>query len=50
MSCLEGRTALTNYCIRIGVPNGIRTRVLALKGLDPRPLDDGDAAGAHLVR
>ena len=25
-----------------GVPNGIRTRVLALKGLDPRPLDDGD--------
>ena len=25
-----------------GVPNGIRTRVLALKGLYPRPLDDGD--------
>ena len=25
-----------------GVPNGIRTRVSALKGLDPRPLDDGD--------
>ena len=24
------------------VPNGIRTRVLALKGLYPRPLDDGD--------
>ena len=30
---------------RGGVPNGIRTRVSALKGLDPRPLDDGDAAG-----
>ena len=30
---------------RDGVPNGIRTRVSALKGLDPRPLDDGDAAG-----
>ena len=26
----------------IGVPNGIRTRVLALKGPRPRPLDDGD--------
>jgi site-specific DNA recombinase len=25
-----------------GVPNGIRTRVLALKGPRPRPLDDGD--------
>ena len=24
------------------VPNGIRTRVLALKGPRPRPLDDGD--------
>ena len=30
---------------RGGVPNGIRTRVSALKGLDPRPLDDGDATG-----
>ena len=28
-----------------GVPNGIRTRVLALKGLNPRPLDDGDPRG-----
>jgi hypothetical protein len=26
-----------------GVPNGIRTRVLALKGPRPRPLDDRDA-------
>ena len=26
----------------VGVPNGIRTRVLALKGPRPRPLDDGD--------
>lgn len=25
----------------IGGPNGIRTRVLALRGLRPRPLDDG---------
>ncbi len=24
-----------------GGPNGIRTRVLALRGLRPRPLDDG---------
>jgi hypothetical protein len=28
---------------RDGVPNGIRTRVATLKGLCPRPLDDGDA-------
>jgi hypothetical protein len=28
---------------KAGVPNGIRTRVLALKGPRPRPLDDGDA-------
>jgi hypothetical protein len=27
----------------VGVPNGIRTRVLALKGPRPGPLDDGDA-------
>ena len=26
-----------------GVPNGTRTRVAALKGRSPRPLDDGDA-------
>ena len=25
-----------------GVPNGIRTRVSALRGRCPRPLDDGD--------
>ena len=30
------------YRKRVGVPNGIRTRVSALKGLNPRPLDDGD--------
>src|SRR5262249_49333231 len=29
-------------CTFAGVPNGIRTRVLALKGPRPRPLDDGD--------
>lgn len=27
-----------------GVPNGIRTRVAAVKGRCPRPLDDGDRA------
>ena len=27
----------------IGVPDGIRTRVIAVKGRCPRPLDDGDA-------
>ncbi len=33
---------------RVGVPNGIRTRVLALKGPRPRPLDDGDAGERNL--
>ena len=32
--------------LRSGVPNGIRTRVLALKGPYPGPLDDGDVSGA----
>jgi hypothetical protein len=30
-----------------GVPNGIRTRVLALKGPRPGPLDDGDTRKAR---
>src|SRR5947207_2330381 len=30
---------------KFGVPNGIRTRVLALKGPRPGPLDDGDPRG-----
>src|SRR5438552_11501658 len=30
---------------KCGVPNGIRTRVLALKGPRPGPLDDGDRRG-----
>ena len=31
-----------------GVPNEIRTRVSAVKGRHPRPLDDGDFFGAPL--
>ncbi len=30
-----------------GVPNGNRTRVTALKGRSPRPLDDGDEPGSR---
>ena len=30
------------FACGVGVPNGIRTRVSALKGPCPRPLDDGD--------
>src|SRR5262245_24009755 len=29
------------FGIRLCAPNGIRTRVAALKGRNPRPLDDG---------
>ena len=31
-----------------GVPNGVRTRVAAVKGRCPRPLDDGDVLGGQL--
>ncbi len=33
-----------------GVPTGIRTPVAAVKGRCPRPLDDGDAEAASLLR
>ena len=32
---------------KIGVPNGIRTRVAGVKGQCPRPLDDGDARATN---
>lgn len=32
-----------------GVPNGTRTRVAALKGRSPRPLDDGDAHRSSII-
>ena len=33
-----------------GTPNGIRTRVTALKGRRPRPLDDGGQIGLGAAR
>ena len=30
-------------------PNGIRTRVTAVKGRCPRPLDDGDVKGLPIL-
>ncbi len=38
----ETRKRVVGLEDRIGVPNGIRTHVLALKGPRPGPLDDGD--------
>ncbi len=42
---LGGLFAESDFSTRCGVPNGIRTRVLALKGPRPGPLDDGDRKG-----
>ncbi len=41
----EKRAKTPRYRKPGGVPNGTRTRVAALKGRSPRPLDDGDALG-----
>ena len=35
-------TSLTSLHARSGVPNEIRTRVTAVKGRCPKPLDDGN--------
>ena len=43
----EERKLVVGLEVRVGVPNGIRTRVSALKGPYPGPLDDGDADGAR---
>src|SRR5690242_2011092 len=40
---LENKTARTRRAVLFsGVPTGIRTPVIAVKGRCPRPLDDGD--------
>ena len=47
-SCQAASTNPRNSMFNAGgVPNGIRTRVLALKGPYPGPLDDGDADDAR---
>jgi hypothetical protein len=40
--CVAAAGQLTWQRVCAGVPNGIRTRVGAVKGRCPRPLDDGD--------
>ncbi len=37
----EAEERRENGALLVCAPNGTRTRVLALKGLRPRPLDDG---------
>jgi hypothetical protein len=42
---------LTTFLAVLRAPNGIRTRVTAVKGRCPRPLDDGDVLRlANLTR
>src|SRR5204863_4501455 len=38
------KNAHARWAFRFGVPTGIRTPVIAVKGRCPRPLDDGDKA------
>ena len=38
--CKKPAAAAAGFCL--GVPTGIRTPVIAVKGRCPRPLDDGD--------
>ncbi len=37
-------TTFTSVLLVVRAPNGIRTRVTAVKGRCPRPLDDGDVS------
>src|SRR5581483_143272 len=39
-NCRREQRSMQDF--EVGVPNGIRTRVAAVKGRCPRPLDDGD--------
>ena len=41
--------APTTRSLNLGVPTGIRTPVIAVKGRCPRPLDDGDLMPIYLV-
>ena len=38
---IKEKAAISMTAVCIGDPNGIRTRVAALRGPRPRPLDDG---------
>jgi hypothetical protein len=40
---------LTSFLLVLRAPNGIRTRVTAVKGRCPRPLDDGDVRGSPIL-
>ena len=46
--CQNRRKAL-NYHGNDGIPYGIRTRVAAVKGRCPKPLDERDASGMMLI-
>ena len=51
MKCLENKAKRQVFipAVCIGDPNGIRTRVAALRGPRPRPLDDGTFNLKHLL-
>ncbi len=46
---IQGET-LRKLLMLSGVPDGIRTRVTAVKGRCPRPLDDGDSSREQTSR
>jgi hypothetical protein len=49
LACIGSTQASAGYDCRNGVPTGIRTPVVAVKGRCPRPLDDGDRKTKRLA-
>lgn len=46
---IKEKAAILQAAVCIGDPNGIRTRVAALRGPRPRPLDDGTVKTKNVI-